>query len=115
MTGFLKLLLLLVLVGAAAFVASVDAGRVTVTWFNIQVETTGIVLVMVMALVCFISMAVMRLMLSLAGVPEHVQHWREKREWAKKEAELEAEKNQVIVVTKPVPMKVTKPKRRGQK
>lgn len=110
MTGFLKILLLLVLIGAAAFVASMDAGHVTITWFNVQVETTGVVLVLVMALVCFISMGLMRVLLALAGVPAHVQHWREKREWLKKDAARAAEKTEVVVV-----QPVKKIKARGKK
>lgn len=111
MTGFLKIILLLVLLCAVAFVASVDVGQVTITWFKIKIETTAIVLVLVIALVSFISMGFMRLMLSLASVPEHVAHWREKRAWVKKEAEIEATK----VVVEPKVVAAKKAKARGKK
>ncbi len=111
MTGFLKIILLLTLIGAVAFVASVDVGQVTITWFKFKVETTGIVLVLVMALVTFISMGFMRLMLSLAGVPEHVAHWREKRAWAKKEADMQA----ATIVIEAQPAVTKKAKARGKK
>jgi uncharacterized protein HemY len=111
MTDFLKIVLLLVLLGAVAVIASVDAGHVAITWFNFQIETTAILLVIFMALVCFLSMGLMRLLLSLASVPQHVQHWREKRDWAKKEAALTAAPAEVVEPQ----VKAPKPKTRGKK
>lgn len=99
MMDFLKIFALLVVVGAIALLASVDAGHVTIVWFNRQVETSGIVLLIVMALVCFISMGLMRMLLALSRVPQDVQHWREKREWARKEKEAAAAKTDVVVVS----------------
>lgn len=106
MMDFLKIFVLLVFIGAIALLASVDAGHVTIVWFNRQVETSGIVLLIVMALVCFISMGLMRMLLALSRVPQDVQRWREKREWVRKEKEAAA-KVDVVVVT---PVKKGKPR-----
>lgn len=111
---FLQLIFVLLLVSFTALVASMDPGHVTLEWFNLRIETTALLLLLLMALVCFISMGLMRFLLLLAGLPAHVRHWRDKRQWSKKEATWKAAHPVTPSTTDVIPP-TKKPTARGKK